>query len=104
LDLQVAPRLALRAPKRVTALRSFTVRGSMSPRRARATLVIARKGSDARMHTVARLPVRVSGERFATPVRLRRAVLHRMHVAFAGDERNHPARSADVFVRAVRAR
>ena len=104
LDLQVAPRLALRAPKRVTALRSFTVRGSMSPRRARATLVIARKGSDARMHTVARLPVKVSGGRFATPVRLRRAALHRLHVAFAGDGRNDPARSADVFLRAVRAR
>ena len=46
LDLQVAPRLALRTPKRVTARRSFTVRGSMSPRRSRVTLVVARKGSD----------------------------------------------------------
>jgi len=103
-DLRVAPRLALRAPPRVTARRSFTVRGSISPRRPRATLVIERRGSDARMHTVARIAVKVKAGRFSTPVRLRRPALHRMRVAFAGDGRNGAARSANVLVRAVRAR
>jgi hypothetical protein len=37
-------------------------------------------------------------------VRLRRAALHQMHVAFAGDGRNGAARSASVRVRALRAR
>jgi hypothetical protein len=104
LQLQVAPRLALRVPARVAAQRSFRVRGSMRPRRPRATLVVAREGSDGRMHPVARVAVKVRGGRFITPVRLRRAALHRIHVAFAGDARNRAARSADVFVRATRAR
>ncbi len=104
LELQVAPRLALRVPARVTAGRSLTVRGSMRPRRPRATLVIAREGSDGEMHTVARIAVKVRGGRFTTPVRLRRAALHRMRVTFAGDARNRAARSADVFVRAMRPR
>jgi hypothetical protein len=104
LELQVAPRLALRVPKRVTALRSFTVRGTISPRRPRATLVIARNGSDGAMRTVARIAVKVRGGRFTTPVRLRRAALHRMRVTFAGDGRNSAARSADVHLRATRPR
>ena len=104
LKLQVAPRLTLRAPKRVTERRSFTVRGSMRPRRARATLVIQRRGSDGRMRTVANVPVKLRAGSFATAVRLRRPALHRMHVLFAGDGRNRPARSADVYARAVRAR
>ena len=104
LNLEVAPRLALRAPRRVTAQRSFTVSGSMRPRRSQVTLVIARSGSDRRMHTVARLPVKVSQGRFSTRVRLRRPALHRMHITFAGDARNRAGRSADAFLRAVRAR
>lgn len=104
LELQVAPRLALRVPKRVTALRSFTVRGTISPRRPRATLVIARNGSDGAMRTVARIAVKVRGGRFTTQVRLRRAALHRMRVTFAGDGRNSAARSADVLLRATRPR
>ncbi len=103
-DVQVAPRLALRAPKRVTARRSFTVRGSMSPRRSRVTLVVSRKAADGRMHPVARSPVKVTRGRFSAPLRLRRPALHRMRVTFAGDGRNRPARSADVFVRAARPR
>jgi hypothetical protein len=103
-DLQVAPRLTLRASRRVTARRSFTVRGAMSPRRSRVTLVIARKGSDARMHPVARITLRVKRGQFGTAVRLRRPALHRLYVAFAGDARNRAGRSADVFVRAARPR
>jgi hypothetical protein len=52
------------------------------------------------MRNVARVPIRLKGGRFAVPVRLRRAALHRLRVAFGGDARNGPARSADVFVRA----
>ena len=103
-DVQVAPRLALRVPKRVTARRSFTVRGSMSPRRSRVTLVVARKGSDGQMHPVARIPAKVKGGRFSTAVRLRRPALHRMHVAFSGDGRNRAGRSADAYLRARRPR
>jgi hypothetical protein len=104
LNVQVAPRLALRAPKRVTALRRFTVRGSVSPRRARLVLEIARKGSDARQHPVARLPVTVHAGQFSTVVRLRRPALHRLRIAFPGDGRNLAARSADVYLRATRPR
>ena len=104
LDVQVAPRLTLRTPRRVRARRSFTVRGTIGPRRPRVTLVIARQGSDGAMHPVARVPVSVSGGRFSTRVRLRRAALHRMQVVFAGDGRNRAARSARVNVRALRAR
>jgi hypothetical protein len=103
-ELQVAPRLALRAPKRVTARSSFTVRGSIRPRRPRVTLVIARPGSDSVMRTVARIAVKAKAGRFATTVRLRRPALHRIHVAFAGDGRNRAARSADAYVRAARPR
>jgi hypothetical protein len=104
LDVQVAPRLALRAPRRVTALRRFTVRGSVGPRRARLVLEIARKGSDGRQHPVARLPVTVHGGRFSILVRLRRPALHRLRIAFAGDGRNAAARSAAVYLRAIRPR
>ena len=78
------------------------MRGSIGPRRPRVTLVIARRGSDARMHTVARIAVKVKRGRFSTRVRLRRPALHRMRVTFAGDGRNRAARSDDVLVRARR--
>lgn len=102
--VQVAPRLRVGAPRRVTARRRFTVRGSIRPRRAKVVLEIARTGSDGRLHTVARVPVRVRGGRFAAPVRLRRPALHRLRVAFPGDGRNVRARSGDVYLRAVRRR
>ena len=104
LDVQVAPRLTLNTPTRVRARRSFTVRGAISPRRPRVTLVIARQGTDGAMHTVARIAIKVRAGRFSTRVRLRRAALHRMQVVFAGDGRNRAARSASVNVRALRAR
>ena len=104
LDVQVAPRLALRTPKHVTARRRFTVRGSMSPGRSRVTLVVGRQGSDGLMRTVARIPVKVRGGRFSTAVRLRRPALHRLYAAFDGDGRNRAGRSADVYVRARRPR
>ena len=104
LAVQVAPRLRLRAPRRVAALRRFTVRGSVSPRRAKLVLEIARKGADARQHPVARLPVTVRAGRFSALVRLRRPALHRLRIAFPGDGRNLAARSGDVYLRAVRPR
>jgi N-acetylmuramoyl-L-alanine amidase-like protein len=103
-ELRVAPRLRVRAPDRVTARRRFTVSGSMRPRRATVVLEIAREGTDRRMHTVARVRVRVRRGRFAAPVTLRRAALHRLRVTFAGDARNGRARSGDVYLRAVRRR
>ena len=88
-DLQVAPRLTLRAPRRVTARRSFTVRGSMSPRRARVMLVIAREGHRrADAHGRARPGEGDAADASAASVRLRRPALHRLRVAFAGDGRN----------------
>lgn len=98
----VAPQLRVRAPQRVTARRRFHVRGSVRPRRARVTVEIARKGSDGRMHTVARVPVKVRRGRFSAPVRLRRPALHRIRVRFAGDERNAATRSGVLLLRAVR--
>ena len=83
----------------MTALRRFTVRGSVSPRRAKLVLEIARKGSDARQHPVARLPVTVRAGQFSALVRLRRPALHRLRIAFPGDRRNVAARSADVYLR-----
>ena len=102
--VQVAPALRLRAPRRVTARRRFTVSGSMRPRRASVVLEIARKGSDGRMHTVARVALKVRRGRFAAPVALRRAGLHRLRVAFTGDRRNGAGRSGDVYLRAARRR
>jgi hypothetical protein len=104
LSVQVAPRIALRAPRRVTARRPFTVSGSMRPRRARLVLAIAREGTDEQMHTVARVAVKVREGRFSIKVRLRRPALHRLRVMSASTPRNAPGRSGDVVLRAVRAR
>ncbi|MDP2711820.1 MAG: N-acetylmuramoyl-L-alanine amidase [Solirubrobacteraceae bacterium] len=102
LDVQVAPRVLLRTPPaRVTARRHFTVRGTLSPRRPRVVLEVARRGSDRKYHTVARLPVKVRNGSFTTRVQLRRASQHRLRVTFAGDARNRAARSSDRFLRAV---
>ncbi len=102
--VEVAPRLRLRAPRRVAVQRRFTISGSMRPRRPRAVLEIARAGSDGRLHTVARIALKIRRGRFSARVRLRRATLHRVRVAFAGDERNRSVRSRDVHLRAVRRR
>jgi hypothetical protein len=102
--VQVAPRIRLRAVRRVAARRSFTVSGSVRPRAARLALQIAREGGDRRMHVVARVPVAVRAGRFAVRVRLRRPALHRLRVMSASSPRNAPGRSGDVVLRAVRAR
>ena len=72
LEVQVAPQLRLRAPKRVTARRRFTVRGSVSPRRARLVLEIARQGSRPSPAPGGARAVNVRGGRFTDTVRLRR--------------------------------
>jgi hypothetical protein len=102
LSVQVAPRLRLRAARRVTARRPFTVSGSMRPRRARLVLAIAREGTDERMHTVAHVPVKVRAGRFAVKVRLRRPALHRLRVRSVTDGRNVASRSGAIYTRAVR--
>jgi uncharacterized FAD-dependent dehydrogenase len=86
----------------VTARLPFTVSGSMRPRRARLVLAIAREGTDARMHTVARVAVKVRAGRFSVKVRLRRPALHRLRVASVADARNTASRSGDIYLRAVR--
>jgi hypothetical protein len=102
--VRVAPRIRLRAVRRVTARRTFTVSGSVLPARVRLALVVAREGSDRRMHVVARLPVKASARRFAVQIRLRRPALHRLRIVSAGDDRNVAGRSGDIVLRAVRAR
>ena len=76
----------------------------MLPRRALVVLEIARQGSDGRMHTVARPAVKVRRGRFTARVALRRPAVHRLRIVFPGDARNRAARSADVYLRAVRPR
>jgi hypothetical protein len=98
----VAPRIKVRVAKRVRARRTFTVRGSVGPRRARLTLELQRKGSSGTMRTIARVPVKVRSGRYAVRLRLRRAVLHRLRVVFAADARNSPASSARRYVRVLR--
>jgi hypothetical protein len=100
--VQVAPRIRLRAPRRVTARRPFTVSGGMRPRRARLVLSIVREGTDRQLHTVARVAVKVREGRFRIKVRLRRPALHRLRVTSVGDARNIAGRSGDVYLRAVR--
>ncbi|MEA2191259.1 MAG: hypothetical protein QOI73_1380, partial [Solirubrobacteraceae bacterium] len=104
LPAKVAPRIDVRAPARVLAKRVLTVSGSVAPaQRSRLVLEIARRGSDALFHTVARVPVRAFGGRFRRVVRLRRPALHRLRVVSGADARNVAGRSADVYVRALRA-
>ena len=101
-EVAVAPLLRVRAPRRVTAGRRFTVSGSMRPRRTRVVLQIARTGSDGRMHAVASIPVKVRRGRFSARVSLRRPALHRIRATFKADGRNSAGRSGDVRLRAVR--
>jgi hypothetical protein len=103
-SVQVTPRIRLRAPRRATARRSFTVSGSVRPARVRLALQVARQGRDGNMHVVARLPVKVSGRRFSVRVRLRRPALHRLRVISVADARNAAGRSGDVVLRAARPR
>lgn len=104
LTVRVAPRLRVRAPRRVTVRRRFTISGTIGPRRPRVVLEIAREGSDGRMHNVARITVKARRGRFSTRVRLLRPALTRIRVAFSGDAHNRRARSGDVYLRAVRRR
>jgi hypothetical protein len=97
----VAPRIGVRAPRRVTARRAFTLRGSVRPRRSGLTLVIARQGRDGAMHTVARVPLRAVRGTVRHKLRLRRPALHRLRIESRGDVRNRAGRSRDVYLRAV---
>ncbi|MEY2516487.1 MAG: hypothetical protein QOJ89_3845 [bacterium] len=98
----VAPRIGLHVPRRVTARRVFTLRGSIRPRRAALTLVVARSGSDGAMHTVARVPLRATAGTIRARLRLRRPALHRLWIESRADARNGAGRSREVYLRAVR--
>jgi hypothetical protein len=104
LRVAVAPRIGVLAPRRVTARRPFTLRGSVRPLRSGVRLAIARKGTDGAFHTVARVPLRVRAGAFRTTLRLRRPALHRLRVESPADVRNGAGRSRDVLLRAVRPR
>ncbi|MDX6680226.1 MAG: hypothetical protein QOG94_265 [Solirubrobacteraceae bacterium] len=100
----VAPRIGVRAPRRVGARRPFALRGSVLPRRATVTLAIARQGSDGAFHTVARVALRAVAGTFRHTLRLRRPALHRLRIESRADARNSAGRSRDVVLRAVRPR
>ncbi len=102
--IAVSPRIGLVAPKRVTATRTFTVRGSIRPLRGGVALVIARQGSDGAFATVARVPLRATSGAFVAKVRLRRPAIHRLRIESRSDARNRAGRSRDVILRAVRPR
>jgi hypothetical protein len=102
--VQVAPRIGVFAPGRVTALRVFTLHGSIRPLRGAVALVIARQGSDGAFHTVARVPIRTAAGAFRARVRLRRAAVHRLRIESRPDARNAAGRSRDVILRAVHPR
>jgi len=103
LRVGVAPRISVRAARRVGAGRGFTVSGSVRPRRARLMLELQRRSSGG-MRTVARMPVKVRSGRYAVRLRLPRAALHRLRVVFKADARNSFGSSARRYVRAVRRR
>ena len=102
LTVEVAPRIGVRAQRRVLARRPFRVRGTIRPLRAGLVLVIARKGSDGAFRTVARMPVKAVRGSFGVTVRLRRPALHRLRVVSRADTRNRAGRSRDILLRAVR--
>ena len=102
--VQVAPRISMLAPTRVTALRTFTVRGNIRPLRGGVALVIARQGTDGAFHTVARFPLRSASGAFTIKVRLRRPAVHRLRIESRADARNGAGRSRDVVLRAIRPR
>ncbi|MDQ3675314.1 MAG: N-acetylmuramoyl-L-alanine amidase [Actinomycetota bacterium] len=102
LRVGVAPRIRVRATRRVGARRRFTVSGSIGPRRERVTLEVQRKGAAGKMRTIARLRVKVRSGRFAARLRLRRAGLHRLRAVFRADARNSFASSPRRYVRVVR--
>ena len=103
LRVGVAPRIWVRAARRVGAGRGFTVSGSVRPRRARLVLELQRRSSGG-MRTVARMPFKVRSGRYAVRLRLPRAALHRLRVVFKADARNSFGSSARRYVRAVRRR
>ncbi len=103
LRVQVVPRITMRAARRVTFGRAFTLTGTVRPIKRRLVLEIARQGRDRVLHRVARVAVRVDARgRFAHRLRLRRPALHRLRLRFAGDAQNPAAAARDVMVRAVR--
>jgi hypothetical protein len=103
-SVEVAPRIGLRAPRRATARRAFSISGSVRPRATRLALQIARAGRDGQMHVVARVALRVRGGRYSHRLSLRRPALHRLRVVSAATGANAAGRSRDVVLRAVRPR
>ena len=101
LRVTVAPRIRIRATKRVGVRRTFTVSGSVRPRRGHLVLEIQRKSRGA-MRTISRRRVKVRSGHYTARLRLRRSALHRLRVVFKADSRNSSASSPRTYVRVVR--
>ncbi|MBJ7331873.1 MAG: N-acetylmuramoyl-L-alanine amidase [Solirubrobacteraceae bacterium] len=103
-SLAVQPLIQAKAAKRVVAKRQLTVTGRVRPAKASLILEIAREGKDKKFHTVARIRVKARKGSFRVKTRLSRPALHRLRVTFRGDRTNAPTRSADLVLRAIRAK
>jgi hypothetical protein len=96
----VAPAVEAQASaRRVRTGRALTVRGTVRPAKARLVAEVARRGSDARYHVVARVPVAARRGRFAKVIRPRRPALTRVRILSRADARNQPGLSVATFVR-----
>jgi hypothetical protein len=90
------------AARRVRAGSAALLTGSVRPRKATLRLTVERQLRAARYAPSAKRSVKLRAGRFRVRVRLPRAGLYRLRVTFAGDRLNAAAKSAAVFVRAVR--
>jgi hypothetical protein len=88
--------------RRVRAGAATLLTGSVRPRKATLRLTVERQLRAARYAPSAKRSVKLKGGRFRLRVRLPRPGLYRLRVAFPGDRLNAAAKSAAVFVRAVR--
>jgi hypothetical protein len=96
----VAPAVSARASsRRVRMGRPLTVRGTVRPAKARLIAEVARRGSDARYHVVARVPVAARKGRFTKVLRPQRPALTRVRILSRADARNQPGLSVATFVR-----
>ena len=102
-SVTVAPMLTARtAAKRVRAGRRVTVRGTVRPGKAALVVEATPIASGRRAGRPILVRARGKARAFRTTVPLRRPGLYRIRVRFAGDRRNRPAASGDLYVRAVR--
>ena len=88
--------------RRVRAGRAAVLSGSVGPRKASLRVTVERQLGAARYAPAAKRSVRPKAGRFRIRIALARPGLYRLRVTFPGDRLNAAAKSAAVFVRAVR--